>query len=38
MYDDDADFRRRWLLLLGPLLAASGDKQSGNSREYELNA
>jgi hypothetical protein len=38
MYDDDADFRRWRLLLLGCLLAASGDKQGGYSRENELNA
>jgi hypothetical protein len=37
VHDDDADFRG-WWLLLGRRLAASDDKQSGNSREYELNA
>ena len=37
MHDDDADFRR-WWLLLGLLLAAGGDKQSGHSRANQLYA
>ena len=37
MHDDDADLGR-WRLLRSLLLAAGGDKQSGNSRGYQLNA
>jgi len=37
MHDDDADLGRWWLLLCRRL-AAGGDKQSGYSRGYQLNA